>query len=304
MKILVTGSNGLLGQKLTDAYLHQAEGENRFQLLASGTGPNRHPVQVGYPYISLDIRDSVQLEQVLKEERPDCLINTAAMTNVDACEQEKEACYELNVKAVQNMAVSCARLGIHLVQLSTDFIFDGLNPPYTEESKPNPLSYYGQSKWDAEQAIRASDCSASILRTVLVYGVVADMSRSNIVLWAKSALEKGQKIRVVQDQWRMPTLAEDLADACLQAARRKANNIFNVAGPRLYSIFELVEQVADFWGLDRNAIESITTGDLHQVAKRPVNTELVLDRARKELDYRPRNLTEGLKLVNRQLQNV
>lgn len=304
MKILVTGSNGLLGQKITDAYLHQHAGEDVFELIATGLGPNRHPLQIGYTYGQLDITNPLSLREKIVEWAPDCIIHTAAMTNVDACERDVDKCHNLNVDAVRYLAEICRERDIHIVHLSTDFIFDGYNPPYSETADPNPLSVYGQSKLDAERTILQSQCSASIIRTVLVYGCLAREAKSNFVLWAKKALESNEQIRVVNDQWRMPTLAEDLALACLTAAKRKAKGIFNIAGPKVYSIFELALEVADFWRLNNELIIPISTSTLNQAAKRPMNTELILDKAHTELDFRPRSFREGLSVVDRQLQDA
>ena len=298
-KILVTGSNGLLGQKLTDTALS----DDGIILIASSRGTNRHPVKEGYTYVDLDILDSDQLRAVLSEHRPDVIIKTAAMTNVDACEHDPEGCRKLNIEAVATLVACCEEFGIHLIHLSTDFIFDGAAGPYAEDAQPNPLSFYGKSKLDAEKIIEASTCKWAILRTILVYGVVADMSRSNIVLWAKGALEKGQPLNVVNDQWRMPTLAEDLAQACLLAATKSAEGIFHISGSDLFAIHELVAAEADFWKLDKSLINQVSSATLSQAAPRPARTGFILDKARRELGYQPHSFIEGLALVDQQLNH-
>lgn len=297
-KILVTGSNGLLGQKITDLAL----ADQTFELIATSRGESRHPVKNGYHYVDLDILDNQQLRKAVTEYRPDVLINTAAMTNVDACEHDPEGCRKLNVEAVAALVELCEAYGIHLIHLSTDFIFDGKEGPYAEDAKPHPLSLYGQSKWDAEKIIQQATCKWAILRTILVYGVVADMSRSNIVLWAKGALEKGQPLNVVNDQWRMPTLAEDLAQACLLAATQEAEGVFHISGEDLFAIHELVAAVADFWELDKSLIREISSSTLSQAAPRPARTGFVLDKARTVLGYQPHSFHEGLALVDQQLR--
>jgi len=296
-KVLVTGSNGLLGQKITDLALI----DNTIELIATSRGENRHPVKSGYTYVDLDICDEKHLRETVASYRPDAIINTAAMTNVDACEHDPEGCRKLNVKAVAQLIALCEAFGIHLIHLSTDFIFDGEDGPYTEDAAPNPLSLYGQSKLDAERLIQRSSCKWAILRTILVYGVVADMSRSNIVLWAKGALEKGQPLKVVNDQWRTPTLAEDLAEACLLAVAHDAEGIFHISGKDLFAIHELVAAVADFWGLDKSLISEVSSSTLSQAAPRPKRTGFILDKARTVLGYEPHSFAEGLALVNQQL---
>lgn len=298
-KILVTGSNGLLGQKITEKILK----EGGVQLIATAKGANRYPVAKGYEYAEMDILNPAEVRAVVGRYRPDAIIHTAAMTNVDTCETEKELAYQLNVVAVQTLIEVCQAFDIQLVHLSTDFIFDGASGPYDEEAEPNPLSYYGQTKLEAEELLKKSKIKWAILRTIIVYGIVSDMSRSNIVLWAKGALEKGNPLNIVNDQWRMPTLAEDLADCCLLAVEHEAQGVFNVSGKDMMSISELVARVADFWGLDKSLINEISAATLNQAAKRPVRTGFILDKAMTQLHYQPHSFEEGLAIVDEQLKN-
>lgn len=299
-KILVTGSNGLLGQKITENVL----ANSRATLVATSKGHNRYPIKDGYQYAELDICNAVQVKQVLKKHRPDVVINTAAITNVDGCENSKEQCWALNVEAVKNLLSCCEQLDIQLIHLSTDFIFDGENGPYSEDDEPHPLSYYGVTKLEAEKLLQASACRWAILRTIIVYGIVHDMSRTNIVLWAKNALDKGDPINVVSDQWRMPTLAEDLAECCLLAAEKEATGIYHASGKDMMSITELVGQVADFWGLNKLLINPISSKTLNQTAKRPKRTGFILDKTIRELGYNPRSFEEGLGILDNQMKEV
>lgn len=298
MKILITGSNGLLGQKL----VHKLKDDPQVDLIATSRGENRLRNKQGYTYVALDITNQAQVKDVIGQHKPDVVINTAAMTNVDACEKDKEGCDKLNVEAVKYLISACQAQPCHLVHLSTDFIFDGEDGPYKEEAEPNPVSYYGESKRKAEALIEASGLSYSILRTVLVYGLAEAMSRSNIVLWAKGALEKGQSINVVDDQFRTPTLAEDLADGCILAAKQKAKGIYNISGEGYMSILELVWQVADFWNLDKSLVTAVGSNTLSQPAKRPPKTGFILKKAKRELGYQPHTFKEGLAMLDAQLQ--
>lgn len=298
MKILITGSNGLLGQKLVKL-LANKEGIN---LLATSTGENRIKSITGFVYTSLDITNKLQVEQVFNQFKPNVVINTAAMTNVDACEDKKQECWDLNVNAVKNLIEASEKHQTHLIHLSTDFIFDGKDGPYKEEDEPNPLSYYGESKYEAEKLVQQAKTKWSIVRTIIVYGVVEDMSRSNIVLWAKQALEKGNPLTIVNDQFRMPTLAEDLAYACWLIAEKSATGIYHICGKDFMSVLELVNRVADFYGYDKSIISPIKSSSLNQAAKRPPKTGFVLDKAYKELGYSPCSFEEGLGIVTEQLK--
>lgn len=296
--VLVTGSNGLLGQKITERLLET----NQFNLIATSKGTNRFPVTQGYTYAEMDILDPENVKSVVEKFQPDAIIHTAAMTNVDTCEAEKELAHQLNVDAVKTLIGLCEAHNIQLVHLSTDFIFDGANGPYDEMAAPNPLSYYGVTKLEAEEVIKSSICRWAILRTILVYGIVSDMSRSNIVLWAKGALEKENPINVVNDQWRTPTLAEDLADCCLLAVEKDARGVYNASGKDMMSISELVARVADHWHLDKSLINEVSSVTLNQSAKRPVRTGFILDKTISELGYNPRSFEEGMTIVDQQLR--
>jgi dTDP-4-dehydrorhamnose reductase len=309
-KVLVTGSNGLLGQKLIEALIQN----DNTHVIACSKGENRLKEKNGYHYESLDITKKNEVEQVFKKHMPDVVINTAAMTNVDACESDKEGCYAVNVEAVKHMTEALENLFDqsnnpnkaipHFIHLSTDFIFDGEAGPYKEDDKPNPISYYGWSKLEAEKIVQLSKVNWSIIRTIIVYGVVNDMSRSNVVLWAKEALEKRQSIKVVDDQFRSPTLAEDLAQGCILATMKGANGIFNISGKETMSILELVNKVADFYNLDKSLITPVKSNTLNQPAKRPPRTGFILDKAKRELGYEPHSFEEGLKIVTKQLENL
>ena len=299
-KIIVTGSNGLLGQKVTELSLQDPE----IELIATSIGPNRHNLKDGYTYEELDVLDWDRLNELVDIYQPDSIIHTAAMTNVDACEAERAQCYALNVQSVKNLVDICEKRDIQLIHLSTDFIFDGEDGPYTEDAEPNPLSYYGETKLESELVLKNSSCRWAILRTIIVYGIVNDMSRSNIILWAKGALEKGEPIHVVNDQWRMPTLAEDLAACCLLAVKKNASGVFYASGKDLMSILEIVERVADHYGLNKSLIKPISAESLNQAAKRPKKTGFILDKAIVELGYSPHSFEEGMALMDKQLNSL
>lgn len=298
MKILITGSNGLLGQKLVKAL----KNDPGVELIATARGANRLRDQEGYYFEDMDITDRQRVEEVFLKHQPEVLIHTAAMTHVDVCENNKEQCRRLNVNAVSFLIDAARHSNTHFVHLSTDFIFDGENGPYDEEAEAKPLNFYGQFKLDSEHLLQESGLPHAIIRTVLVYGIAEEMSRSNIVLWAKGALEKEQQIKVVNDQFRSPTLAEDLAEGCILAARQKALGIYNISGQDFMSVLELVWAVADFWQLDKSLITAVSSATLSQDAPRPPRTGFILDKARRELGYAPHSFQEGLALLDDQLQ--
>ncbi len=306
-KILITGSNGLLGQKL----VYNLMGRDGWDCIATARGANRLVKTHGYKYEILDITDKAEVEKVLTKYMPDVVINTAAMTNVDACETDKEGCWKMNVEAVENIVTVLENISKsntdynpQLIHLSTDFIFDGTHGPLDEEEVPNPLSYYAESKLAAEKVVIASKLHWAIARTVLVYGIVDNMSRSNIVLWAKSNLEQNKTINVVDDQFRTPTLAEDLAEGCILIAEKKAKGIYNISGKDFMSILELVYVVADYYMLDKSLVNPSKSDDIKQPAKRPPITGFIIDKARKELGYTPHSFEEGIEIMQDQVDKM
>lgn len=300
MKILITGANGLLGQKLVSAL-----GNSAHTILASGQGDCRIlnlPENVSYR--PCNVTNDEEVKQTWKDFQPDAVIHTAAMTNVDECELNPEKCQVQNVIATQNVLHACEMVGAQLIHLSTDFIFDGTSGPYSEMDKPNPISIYGQSKLDAETQVQKARCPWSIVRTVLVYGIAPGLSRSNIILWVKASLEQGKEIQVVDDQFRTPTLAEDLATGCILIAEKKAEGIFNISGKDFLTPHEMAIQTADFFSLNKELIKQATAATFTQPAKRPPRTGFDISKAVKELGYSPHSFLEGIEILANQLNQA
>ena len=289
-KVIVTGSNGLLGQSLLTLLLKE---EGKYCVFGLSRGENRSGKE-NFNYISIDLTQKENLKKKIREIQPDFIINTAAMTQVDDCETHKEACDSLNIDVVKWLAEISAEINAHLIQLSTDFIFDGKKGYYKEDDTPNPLSYYGLSKLRAEEVLLDTNIDFTILRTILVYGKVFSMSRSNIVLWVKSMLEQGKEITIVNDQFRTPTYVEDLALACKISMDKKTTGIYHISSNKLLSIFEIAQQIAEVFGLNKSLIKPISTSTLNQTAARPAKTGFDLSKTNKELDFYPKSFKEDL----------
>ncbi len=296
-KILITGSNGLLGQKLVDLYRQYPQ----YEIVATARGDNRLPFQEGYQYEQMDITKRENVLEIVSKHKPDTIIHTAAMTNVDQCEIEKEACWAQNVYALEYLVEACAKNNCFLLHVSTDFIFDGKAGPYKEDALANPISFYGWSKYAAEKIVSNSSIKWAIARTVLVYGIAHDMSRSNIILWVKNSLESGKNIKVVTDQWRTPTLAEDLAKGCFLIVEKEADGIFNISGKDLLTPYEMAIMTADYFGLDKSLITQADSSTFTQTAKRPPRTGFDLTKSASLLGYQPVSFVEGIDFLAKQL---
>ena len=296
-KVVITGSNGLLGQTLVGLLLKE---KDKYQVIGFSRGENRSG-RNDFEYVSIDITEEQLLKNELIKYNPDVIINTAAMTNVDACENDKEGCDKLNIDVVQYLKEYSEVNNIHLIHISTDFIFDGENGPYKETDKPNPLSYYGLSKLKSEEILTNSKIDYTILRTILVYGKVFDMTRNNIVLWVRQMLSDQKEITIVDDQFRMPTYVDDLAMSCKLAIDKKAQGIFNISSNKLLSIYEIAQQIAEVFELDKSLIKPISTSTLNQTAPRPPKTGFDLTKINSELDFYPKSFKEDLQRFKKKL---
>lgn len=289
-RVVITGSNGLLGQSLVSLLLNE---KDKYKVIGFSRGDNRSG-RNDFEYVSIDITDEMLLKEKLKTYTPDVIINTAAMTNVDACEDNKEECDKLNVDVVHFLKEYAEKTNAHLIHLSTDFIFDGEKGYYKETDDPNPLSYYGMSKLKSEELLTSSSVHYTILRTILVYGKVFDMSRSNIVLWVKKSLEEGKEVTIVNDQYRMPTYVESLALACKLVIDKKAKGVFNVSSKKLLSIYEIAMEIAEVFDLNKKLIKPISTQSLNQKASRPAKTGFDLSKSIEQLNFVPENFKQDL----------
>lgn len=310
MRILITGSNGLLGQHL----IKLLKQSNNHEVVATARGKNRLQDQTGYRYLSMDICHREEVEKIISEIAPDVIIHSAAMTQVDDCEIHKEQCWQANVLATEYLIRASQKLDARFLLLSTDFIFNGETGPYDENAFPDPLSYYGTSKLAAEMLLKTSNLRWAIARTVLVYGIAEDMSRSNIILWVKKSLEQGKKIKVVNDQWRTPTLVQDLAKGCQLIVEKyvggtgenfkNTSGIFNISGKDFLTPYEMALKTADYFHLDKSFIEKANGDSFKQTAKRPPRTGFVIDKAKMVLGYEPHSFDEGIKIVGEGLKVI
>lgn len=293
MKILITGANGLLGQKIVALCMRYG-----YPFLATSKGENRNPDCPAHLYYQLDITNKLELHPVFEAFYPTHVIHTAAITNVDYCEIHPDDCKEVNTNATAYLFDLCQRFHAHFQLLSTDFVFDGLNGPYAETDKVNPLSTYAHSKAEAEKLLIDSPyLNWSVVRTIIVYGQGNNLSRSNMVLWVKDSLEKGQEINVVDDQFRMPTWVFDLAWGCLAILSKDKTGIYHLSGKDFVSMYDFALQIADFFKLDKGLIKRITSASLNQPAKRPPKTGFIIQKAIDDLGYKPKSIDDTLGLI-------
>ena len=291
MKILITGANGMLGQHLVKHLL-----DKNYDVIATGIGPSRLPFKESkqFNYVELDITDGPVVNSMIVQLHPEVIIHAAAMTQVDQCEEQKIACWNINVTATRFLLDAAKEISARFIFISTDFVFDGLNGPYSENTEPSPVNYYGSSKWGAEKAVEESGLVWTIVRTVLLTGNPVTGTRQNIITWVKDKLQKGEKIRVVDDQYRTPTFVEDLAAGIMLVLEKNARGIYHISGKDALTPYAIAVETARLLKLDERLIEKVDSASLSQLAVRPARTGLIISKAETELGYRPHSFRESL----------
>ncbi len=298
-KILITGANGLLGQKLVLLFSTM---ENT-AVIASGKGPLRINFQ-NVTYLDVDLANRNEVFAAFIKVAPTHIIHAAAVTQVDLCEHDNEMCWRNNVIASENLIELAEELDAYFQYISTDFVFDGTDGPYKETDQPHPINFYGKSKHVVEQLLMKCQLDYAIVRTVLVYGVGQNLSRSNLVLWVKNKLENQEPIRVVNDQWRSPTLVEDLAKGCKLILEKNATGIFHISGKEYLTPYDIALQTAKIFGLDADLISPTDASTFKEIGTRPLKTGFDISKSIKELGFEPVSLQAGLMFIKDQLLSL
>ena len=298
-RILITGANGLLGQEL----VRQLSADVAYDVLA--TGLNSRPQQVAdvsFGYVRMDICDVEAVRRIVEDFAPHCVVNCAAMTQVDRCEEERDQCWRVNARGVRNLARACRSVGSRLVQLSTDFVFDGTQGLYREIDRPSPINFYGKAKLGGENAAREAGMEKwTIVRTNVVYGLSGGTPRSDFVQWIQSCLEAEQSVQVFTDQWRTPTYTFDLAQGIESLVRYGKSGIYHLSGREYVSMYEFALAIADAFALDSTLVQPANAATLRQRAQRPSRTGLVILKAETEINYRPLSMSAALRHLYQRL---
>jgi dTDP-4-dehydrorhamnose reductase len=293
-RILITGSNGMLGQRAVQFYSSKEDVE----LLA--TSVEEKSVVDSVDYISSDIKNRDEIKKVIHDYYPDFIIHTAAFTNVDLSEKLREDAWKINVKGVEYIAEAARAIDAHIIHISTDYIFDGKDGPYSENVKPNPVGYYGRTKLASENALKISGTFFTILRSNVLYGI-APNSRPDFVRWVINSLNKKENIRIVKDQINNPAFIDDLVQGINKIIDFKKTGTYNIGGKEFLSRYDFTLRIADFFNLDKDLITPISTEELKQPARRPLKSGLIILKAETELGYKPHTITESLAAMKKEL---
>lgn len=292
-RILIVGSNGRLGQCL----VKKIKTLDKTELLCSSF-ESKSLIQ-DVEYCKVDITHKNQVKKLVLDFVPDFIINTAAYTNVDKCETERELAWKINVFGVEYLAQYARLIDAHLTHISTDYIFDGKNGPYSENDKPKPISYYGRTKFASENVLKISGAKYAIVRTNVLFGP-SEFGEPDFVNWVVDSLRNEKKIRIVTDQINNPTFIPDLADGILRIIELNKDGIYNLGGNELLSRYDFTIKIAQHFDLNTKLIDKIKTKDLNQPAPRPLKSGLINLKAETELNYKPRSLEEAFILMTKE----
>jgi dTDP-4-dehydrorhamnose reductase len=287
MRVLVVGAAGQVGGKV--ARQAAARGDRVW-----GTYRTRPPTLEGVEGIVLDKTDPAAVRELLARVRPDGVVDTAALHNVDYCEGHRDEAFLVNRDGSRNVAEAAATVGARLAYVSTDFVFDGTgSPPYSELDPPHSLSVYGESKLAGEQAILAAHPEAVVARPSVVYSWVPPGASGpstsgkplNFGSWLVHEAVRGRPLRIVNDQVASPTLADDLAAALLALLAGTGRGVYHTAGATPMSRYEFAQRLLAAASLSTDTLSPVATADLKQVAGRPANSSLRSERLARETGH-------------------
>jgi len=276
IELLVIGG-GLLGRGVASA------SRERFRTAVTY---NSHPLQVeGCATYQMDMTGSVDLIRSLK---PQYIVLTAAMTNVDGCEADRLAAWKVNALGPKNVASAAKDTGSKLIYVSTDYVFDGDHGMYREDDQTAPINYYGESKLAGERFVQEICPDSVIARTSVLYG--QNPVRQNFVTWAVDEMKKENRINIVNDQYTSPTLSSNLADMILGI--RDRTGVFHTCGSERINRYDFTIKIAKAFRLDESLVNPITSDQLSWKARRPMDSSL--DTSKVSRFAKPLNVKEGL----------
>jgi dTDP-4-dehydrorhamnose reductase len=293
LKLLITGASGLYGSKL--AQLALAVG---YEVYSSDI----QSLSVYGNFVKLDISEKEQVEEAFKSIKPDVVVHAATLTDVDKCELNQELAWKVNVEGTKNIVEAAKSVDSFLIYISTDYVFSGEKGGYIETDMPNPINYYGVTKLKAEEIVKAQQ-EYFIARPSVIYGATPAAGKVNFALWLIETLRKGERVKIVTDQWNTPTLNTNLAEMTLEAVECRLTGIYHLCGATRVSRYEFAEQIADVFGLNKALIDPVFSAQFSWPAKRPTDSSLDTSKAQGVLKNKPLALPEALERLKSELSD-
>jgi dTDP-4-dehydrorhamnose reductase len=279
-RILITGASGQLGYALQQVY------QSSENLLLTDAVPDAPNIK------TLDITVRNQVQEQIGAFQPDVIINTAAFTDVDGNERESDKAQLINTTGVEYLLAAGEPYATRLVQISTDYVFDGTRGPYLENDKPAPLSVYGHTKLAAEQLLLGNG-KHLVIRANVLFGPDIN-SPASFVRWVVSSIKDGKSIRVVDDQVSNPTLTTHLAGAIRLAVDWEATGLYHYGGLEFMTRYQFAQRIAQHFRLPDGLIEPISTAELGQLAQRTLKSGLICSKMKMELHVTNADIEQAL----------
>lgn len=277
-RLFVTGGSGLLGSKFLDI-------NEGYEIILTH---HKNPDETS---IFLDVTNQEDVLEKIISINPDAVIHSAALTDVDYCEDHKKEAWDVNAKGTENIVKACEKTDSKLIYVSTDFVFDGEKGMYSEEDETNPLNHYALTKLKGEEFVQNSNLNYAIARVSVLYGW---HERMNFVTWAIGELKEKRQINIVTDQYNSPTFADNAARALIKIFDKNKEGVYHVAGNERISRFDFAKNIAEIFNMNENLINPIKSNDLVQKAKRPRDSSLCVEKAQRELGIKLLSTKEGL----------
>lgn len=284
MRILITGASGLYGSKMTQITSIDNEVYSAY---------NKSEPAYGTP-IHFDVSNKNQVEHAFNKAHPEVVVHAAALTDVDKCETNKELAWKTNVEGTKVIAKAAKQCKAFLVYVSTDYVFNGEKGSYTETDTPDPVNYYGFTKFKAEQIIEKILTEHCIARTSVIFGEKPASGKINFALWLLSKLRQKEPVKIIVNQWISPTLNTNLAEMTWEIIQRRITGIYHLSGATRISRYDFAQAIAKTFNYDSTRITPSNSSNLNWTARRPRDSSLNVEKAKKKLTKKPLPVSEAL----------
>jgi len=291
LKLLVTGAGGLYGSKLAELAVAR-----NFEVYSCDV----QELPVYGNFVKFDVSNQAVVDEAFEHIKPDVVVHAASLTDVDKCELNKELAWKINVEGTRNIVESANSAGSFLIYISTDYVFNGEKGSYKESDKPDPINYYGLTKLKAEELVKG-EAEYFIARPSVIYGSTPAAGKVNFALWLIDTMRKGERVKIVTDQWNTPTLNTNLAEMTMEVVERRLTGTFHLCGATRVSRFQFAEYVAEAFGLDKSLVDPVLSSQFKWPAKRPMDSSLDTSKAQQTLQNKPLEMSEALKRLKFEL---
>ena len=294
-KILIVGAEGQLGRVLQNGL------SPMFNVIATTRYPSESSKRKRFVQ-KLDITDIESIQNIIKTESPNIIINCAAITNVDECERNRKIAYDVNVGGVKNLVKACSK-NVKIIQISTDYVFDGAKGPYDENDPTYPINYYGRSKLEAENFLKGSLVDYTIIRASVLYGSQLN-EKPNFFTWVYNSLKSNTPINAVTDQVSNPVWLQTFIDTILNAIIYKVIGIYHLGSDDYLSRYEFAVLIAKTFNLNQDLINPVDSKSVPFLANRPQNSGLKTDKIVKELNVKTLSTSDSLNFIKHNFNTI